>query len=73
MDSRVQNQSTEEFYNTGKETNCFRYISNICTISEKLCHKVQSIIDFDTILLYKLLYTKVCINRTLNNPESCTN
>ena len=32
----------------GKETYCLRYISNICIISGKFRHKVQSIIDFDT-------------------------
>lgn len=45
MDSHAQNQSTEELYKPGKETNCFSYISNICIISGKFRHKIRLIMD----------------------------
>ena len=49
----------------GKETYCLRYISNICIISGKFRHKVQSIIDFDT-----FPGTKLNCSDTVPQPEA---
>jgi hypothetical protein len=44
---------------------CLRYISNICIISGKFRHKVQSIIDFDT-----FPGTKLNCSDTVPQPEA---